>query len=348
VLASLPENQRVQSFQALVSPTLRNLDRMSSAAKASQSPHMASVLSQIADDIRILATMLKTFTNATSSQGESMESGCDTSPDRHTPVQEPVLAIVQKGWPFVADAAANYCSDEVSMHARSARKSRFCTSSSILSFVTSQNISTAVSILLSALMPPNYDIKGSLTLLKDLCAVSSSMLRTQHDRPVHSEAIFEFLEDFVHTHGHKIEKALESTGSMSNNLNDKEAARLLEDLVLGTIAATQASLGSVWASPKEQGGGQSAFESKPSPAPKPGSISDESLGGMLSLTQKGLEQCPVFFLQLPAGLGIDRGDDTLLRRAVTSAVASLNDTDPDIVLNAILLLTAMVSALILV
>jgi hypothetical protein len=118
--------------------------------------------------------------------------------------------------------------------------------------------------------------------------------------------------------------------------------------MLGTIAATQASLGSVWTSPKEQEEGQSAFESKPFPAPKPGSISDESLGGMLSLTRKGLEQCPAFFLQLPAGRGIDRGDDTLLRRAVTSAVASLNDTDPDIVLNAIMLLNAMVSALILV
>jgi hypothetical protein len=128
VLASLPENQRIQSFQALVSPTLRNLEHMTSVAKASQSPHMASVLSQIADEIRILATMLKTFNNATSSEGESMESGCDTSPDRHTPVQEPILAIVQKGWPFVVHAAANYCGDEVSMHARSTRQSLFCTS----------------------------------------------------------------------------------------------------------------------------------------------------------------------------------------------------------------------------
>jgi hypothetical protein len=54
-----------------------------------------------------------------------MESGCDTSPDGHTPVQEPVLAIVQKGWPFVVNAAANYCGDEVSMQARSARQPMF-------------------------------------------------------------------------------------------------------------------------------------------------------------------------------------------------------------------------------
>jgi hypothetical protein len=198
-------------------------------------------------------------------------------------------------------------------------------------------------------MPPDYDSNGSLSLLKDLCAVSSSMLKTQNGSAVHFESIFEFLEDFVHTHGHKIDKlALESNESMSINLNDKEAARLLEDLMLGTLAATRASLGSAWTSPKEQGEGQSAFESKPPPAPKPGSISNESLAGMLSLTQKGLEQCPAFFLQLPAGRGIDRADDKLLRRAVDSAVASLNGTDPDIVLNAITLLTAVVSALTLI
>jgi hypothetical protein len=116
-------------------------------------------------------------------------------------------------------------------------------------------------------MPPDYDINGSMALLKDLCAVSASMLKTQHGRPVHFESIFEFLEDFVHTHGYKIEKwASESTESMSVNLNDKEAARLLENLMLGTITATQASLGSVWTIPKEQEEGQSAFERKPSPA----------------------------------------------------------------------------------
>ena len=54
-----------------------------------------------------------------------MESGCDTSPDGHTPVQEPVLAIVQKGWPFVVNAAANYGGDEVSMHDSLARQSLF-------------------------------------------------------------------------------------------------------------------------------------------------------------------------------------------------------------------------------
>lgn len=146
VLAALPENQRVQSFQALVSPTLRNLEHMSSVAKASQSPQMASTLSQIADEIRILATMLKRFTNATSTERESMESGCDTSPDRHTPVQEPVLAIVQKGWPFVVNTAANYCGDEVSMHARSARQSLLFTISS--TSLPSQRLRTSLLLYL--------------------------------------------------------------------------------------------------------------------------------------------------------------------------------------------------------
>jgi hypothetical protein len=67
----------------------------------------------MADEIRILAAMLKTFAGAVSSERVTMESGCDTSPDRHTPVQEPVLAIVQKGWPIVSAVAANHCNDKV-------------------------------------------------------------------------------------------------------------------------------------------------------------------------------------------------------------------------------------------
>jgi hypothetical protein len=116
VLASLPENQRVQSFQALASPSLSHLERMSAVAKTNHAPHLALALSQIADEIRILATLTKTFTNATTSDGESMESGS------HRPVQEPVLAIIQKGWPFVVSTAAKFCHDEVSKK-RSPRQS---------------------------------------------------------------------------------------------------------------------------------------------------------------------------------------------------------------------------------
>jgi hypothetical protein len=195
-------------------------------------------------------------------------------------------------------------------------------------------------------MPPDYDSKGSLTLLKNLCNVASSMLHVQTTNPVHFGSVFEFLEDFVHTHGDKIERStLESVQGAAVNSHDKEAAGLLESLLLGTIAATRASLGSVWTSPKEQGQGQSAFESKPPPAPKPGSVPNESLAGMFSLLQKLLGICPVFTLNLPAGPGLDSEEDRLLRRAIDSAAASLDDTDTDIIVNAIVFLTTAVSFL---
>lgn len=113
VLAALPEGRRVQSFQGLVAPSLQQLERMSSAAKSHPS-HLPSAIVQLADEIRILATVSKTFANATSSDGDAMESGCDTSPDRHVPVQEPVLAIVQKGWPIVVSTANDFCDNDVS------------------------------------------------------------------------------------------------------------------------------------------------------------------------------------------------------------------------------------------
>lgn len=86
-------------------------------------------------------------------------------------------------------------------------------------------------------MPPDYDNNGSLALLKDLCAVASSMLNTEESN---FDSIFEFLEDFVNTHGDKIEKgALESAQSMTVNPNDKEVASLFENLLLEMIAATR-------------------------------------------------------------------------------------------------------------
>jgi hypothetical protein len=246
VLASLPEKGSILSGVG-VTYAAESRANVFSCKRQSVTAYGFGSIANRRREKNTCATMLKTFTKAMSAQGESLESGCDTSPDRHTPVQEPVLAIVHKGLSFVVNAAANYCGDEVSMHGHLRHVNHcFCTSSTILSLVTSQNVSTAISSLLSALMPPDYDINGSMTLLKDLCVVSTSMLRTQHGRPVHFESIFEFLIHFVQTHGHKIEKwASESTENMSVNINDKEAARQLGDLMLGTIAATQASLGSV-------------------------------------------------------------------------------------------------------
>lgn len=133
------------------------------------------------------------------------------------------------------------------------------------------------------------------------------------------------------TYGEGIESgALAALSGSTLSDQVREVGRLLEELLLNTVAAVQESLGDVWTSPREQGQGQAAFESKPpAPAPKAPPKSNELLGGLLSLLAKCLNICPLFLLHVPAAPGVNRDSDLLLRRAVDSAVSCLDDVDPE-------------------
>jgi hypothetical protein len=171
------------------------------------------------------------------------------------------------------------------------------------------------------------------------------MVKTCATSVVCFESLCSFLDELVRTNGESIEKAsLVALGGSSIAGSGREVGRLLEDLVLHTVASVHKHLGSVWTSPKEQGHGQPAFESKPLPGPKSDSMSSQCLPGILSLLQSLVEICPVFLLQLPALPGIDRDDDMLFSRAIDSALSSLNESDSELVSHASKFLRSAVSS----
>lgn len=177
--------------------------------------------------------------------------------------------------------------------------------------------------------------------------MTTAVLKKTSSSRAHFEVAFEFVGNFVTTYGEDVEKGALATlsGSLLHD-NVRELGRLLEKLILDTVAAVQENLGNVWTSPmSEQGMGEDAFERKPSPVRKPQMKSNESLAGILCFLKKAMGVCPVFLLHLPASPGKDREDDMLLRRAVDSAVVSLNDSDPEIARNSIAFLEALVSSL---
>lgn len=117
VLASLPDNQRAKSLHALAMPALDCLETMTrianqTAASNSNQAQLDAVLSRIADELKILTTMARTFTNAISMNDASMESGCRMS-DGHTAIVEPAIAIIRKGWPSISHAASTFNYNEV-------------------------------------------------------------------------------------------------------------------------------------------------------------------------------------------------------------------------------------------
>ena len=118
VLASLPDYQRDRSLHALAMPTLDCLETMirhadHAAGSSSSGEQLEIVLDRIADEIKVLTTMARTFTNAFSTKDASMESGCRTS-DGHAAIVEPAFAILRKAWPSISHVASKYSHNEVS------------------------------------------------------------------------------------------------------------------------------------------------------------------------------------------------------------------------------------------
>jgi len=163
------------------------------------------------------------------------------------------------------------------------------------------------------------------------------------NRPIHSESLFKFLSDFARTYGGRIEREVVSndheTGSSDEAFN---LGRIFEELLQTLVASISTQLGDTWTITKEQGNGQPAFESKSVPSRKSKeNVSNDSLAGMFSFVTICMDACPLFLFHLPARPRLEPKDDMLLRRAVESAVVSLNDCNPFVAGHAMKLLTAV-------
>lgn len=207
---------------------------------------------------------------------------------------------------------------------------------------TGKRVAIGLSTILSDLLPPTCDDEMSLKLLRELCTVATSILRKTSRSKAHFEVVFGFICKFLLVHGETVE--IFSVAARSGHAiqgSGREIGTLLEELVLRTVASVQELLGDVWTSRGEQRNGQDAFESNPSPPRTAQKKSNESLAGMLSFLKQALVSCPTFLLHLHC-VKEHEGGDLLFRRAVDSAVASLNDNNPEITGSAIGFLNALV------
>lgn len=188
---------------------------------------------------------------------------------------------------------------------------------------------------------------SSFEISKEILDVAARMARPKNGQP-YFDTLFAILQDFVLTKGEMIEHASVATVRGSHlSENDKVICQSFERLMLHVISGARSKLGAEWTSPKEQGNGQSALESsekKPPSRRDSKETSKDCLAGMLDLLTVGLERCPTFVSHLPAGQGLDRDEDPLVRRATKAAAASLSDYDVSIVSSSIKFLCAAVSA----
>ena len=119
VLAALPEDQRMSSFEAMASFPLNRLERLTRFAKNAQSySQLSPTLPHVGDEIRIISALSRSFADARGEYSNGMENGYETSPDRLPSIPEGVLQIIRRGWPSIAQAAENWADNEVRLRRR--------------------------------------------------------------------------------------------------------------------------------------------------------------------------------------------------------------------------------------
>lgn len=115
VLAALPNDQQQTSLMALALASIACLEAMMERAESLgttwEEKEISPILDRASDEIIVLVTTARAFTEARSKQNQG-----DVS-KRFTFV-EPSLAVLERAWPTISIAASKYCFHEVSTRNR--------------------------------------------------------------------------------------------------------------------------------------------------------------------------------------------------------------------------------------
>lgn len=191
-----------------------------------------------------------------------------------------------------------------------------------------------------------------MSLLKEICSLSSSILTNSNGSKVALRPVAEFLAELTNVHGRLVEQQAVDIVNLAwdANASDDETGKLLEGLVISLVEASRSRLGAVWMG-KQQGQGEEPYESRTAPEPEPERVpaSIEGLSGIFLVLTVCMRECPTFLihLRLPSGGGVHQ-DTLLVGRAVDSASAALVETDVETVGSALNFLDSAVSLVVVI
>lgn len=213
-----------------------------------------------------------------------------------------------------------------------------------------QDVSTALGKFLVKCLPTDLHRSEGMSLLKELCSLSSSILTNANGSNVALQPVAEFATKLVSVHGKAVEqRAIEiiNQSGDTGNSDEDEAGKLLEGLVLSLVEASAQSVLGVAASGKHQGQGQQPFESKEQPEPeKKTPTSLEGLSGIFSVLTACIRECPTFLIHLKVPASKTSHHESLLvARAIDSASAALTEMDVETVASSLEFLASAVSFL---
>jgi len=320
VVASLADDEREKSYHAFAMPVvecLHTLTKQADAAKDQGVGRLTPIIPKLADELRLLSTMVKSFSSALAkaSIGNASKHYSSSSFTMQASVE-----LLKKLWPCLSHIAASFSSDK--------------------------HISASLGFFLVGCVPTQLENEDAVGFVRELFSLSSSMIPDTNTSKAPLLAVYEFVERVIDLHGSKIEataRVLAGNATAVSSTTAHEVGKQLEDTILSSVLSTKGSLGTAWTRDKEQGQGQSAFESKCKPVAEEKPTDPDSLAAIFTMLTSAAENCPTFLVYLPATEGGDRDNDKLISRAIESSVAVLVEPDFELARTAILFLISVVS-----
>lgn len=114
VVASFPKSQREKPYHAFALPVVECLHAMTKeadSAKLTSDGKIAAIIPRLADEVRLLSTMVKSFTAAVHKNSKQMHFGQNGSDES---ALQPSVGLLKKLWPCLSHIATNYTADKVS------------------------------------------------------------------------------------------------------------------------------------------------------------------------------------------------------------------------------------------
>eukprot|EP00563_Minutocellus_polymorphus_P006543 CAMPEP_0181034076 /NCGR_PEP_ID=MMETSP1070-20121207/7616_1 /TAXON_ID=265543 /ORGANISM="Minutocellus polymorphus, Strain NH13" /LENGTH=1222 /DNA_ID=CAMNT_0023111583 /DNA_START=327 /DNA_END=3995 /DNA_ORIENTATION=- len=305
VLAALPSDQWVSSLTALATPTIQYLEAASKKAEelVGKEAEQFTILDRMADEIKLLSVMVRTFRNAAR---KSESSDKDPNPA--------LIAVLHRAWPCLS-----HVSEKLGSYAM---------------------ISRSLSDLLTccvAVQQSDSEHEFFLQVCNMAANIMAAVKSSNGESEKHSTQapMLHFVEEAVDIYGHVAETVARGTSKSTNA--DLNLHKILDRLLVLSFEAVEEAAGAIWASGSEhQQQGETAGEASPPPPPaaRPINKSPDELAAMFSLLTVALRRSPVLLLNLSSG-------KDLFSRAVQAGTVAMNEKEVDVSRSALIFLKTL-------
>jgi len=332
VLAALPPDQWATSLSALARPTIECLeivtkkadDSLAATKKATCSSDdfgtLMSVLTRMANEIRLLCTITRSFNLATMKQRDAMASGSKTSTDSVKDPENPLFGMFRRIWPCMSHIAQKFSSYEK------------------ITNVLGDFLTDAVSI--------KGNDGSAMSLLKELSDMSITIMGVAANGDEISAVVpmLGFVREAVDIYGHLADSdvADKASGVTSTTPTASEARQIVEQLLSLGFGALQFSINKANNAGREQGRGQEPTESGPEQQTRVQNRSPDALSGMFSLLTICVERCAILLIQLPSNPGNDREGEGLFTLSVETAASCIHEKEVDVARSSMIFLKTVI------